>query len=142
MTKGLSDCAGRPARRSSSAKRRGAWQLLRHDTTQCDGLYTRHGCGNGLDLGVDIWHLASWDIYGWLTISRFSYGASLYLYEEDDWTLMLPLRGDTSCGFLGLGQEQAFQDQTPSFIIEKTALKACHIKNVHLTFASGYVAEL
>lgn len=56
--------------------------------------------GKDLDPGFDNWHLASWDIHGWLSISRFSFMGELYLYEEDDWTLVLPFRGHIVRPFL------------------------------------------
>lgn len=79
--------------------------------------------------GADIWQIWRLGIFTGGSPYLGSLTGELYLYEEDDWTLILPLRGNTSCGFLGQGSRLSFQDQTLSSNIEKTALKACRLKN-------------
>lgn len=58
----------------------------------------------GVDIGI--WRLGIFTggrpYLGFLT-------GELYLYEKDDWTLVLPFRRDTSCSFLGAAQDGAFK---------------------------------
>lgn len=111
---------------------KGAWQLLRHDTTRRDGLYTRQGGGKGSGWGLGIWHLASWNIHGWLTIFWFSYWRAVLVRRGGRQDADVTTAEDASCGLLGRARDQTFKDQTPSFIIEKTTLKVCHMKNAYL----------
>lgn len=112
-----------------------------YDTTRRDAMGCIQGTAAGKDwtrgLTIGIWRLG---IFTGGSAYLGSLTGELYLYK-DYWTLVLSSRGHI-VRLSWLGSRSDFKDQTPSSIIEETALKACHIKHAQLQFQSVSVPKL